>query len=128
MQNSSMIMNTVTASLALPSIMTALSMNLDQAQWVITAYMIAGAVVIPTVGWLGNVLGNRNLLLMSLLVFVAGSVLCGLAWSGPALIAFRVLQGLGSGAVLPMAMTFVTQAFPPLQRGLAVGLYGLGVS
>ena len=123
-----MIMNTVTASLALPSIMTALSMDLDQAQWVITAYMIAGAVVIPTVGWLGNVLGNRNLLLLSLLVFVAGSVLCGLAWSGPVLIAFRVLQGLGSGAVLPMAMTFVTQAFPPLQRGLAVGLYGLGVS
>ena len=123
-----MIMNTVTASLALPSIMTALSMNLDQAQWVITAYMIAGAVVIPTAGWLGNVLGNRNLLLLSLLIFVAGSVLCGLAWSGPALIAFRVLQGLGSGAVLPMAMTFVTQAFPPLQRGLAVGLYGLGVS
>ena len=123
-----MVMNTLTASLALPSIMTALSMDLDQAQWVITAYMIAGAVVIPTVGWLVNVLGNRNLLLLSLLVFVAGSLLCGLAWSGPVLIAFRVLQGLGSGAVLPMAMTFVTQTFPPLQRGLAVGLYGLGVS
>ena len=123
-----MIMNTLTASLALPSIMTALSMDLGQAQWVITAYMIAGAVVIPTVGWLGNVLGNRNLLLLSLLVFVAGSVLCGLAWSGPSLIAFRGLQGLGSGAVLPMAMTFVTQAFPPLQRGLAIGLYGLGLS
>ena len=123
-----MIMNTLTASLALPSIMTALSMDLGQAQWVITACMIAGAVVIPTVGWLGNVLGNRNLLLLSLLVFVAGSVLCGLAWSGPALIAFRGLQGLGSGTVLPMAMTFVTQAFPPLQRGLAIGLYGLGLS
>ena len=122
------VMNISTAGLALPSIMTTLSMSLDEAQWVIIAYMIASAVVIPTVGWLGNVLGNRNLLLLSLTLFVAGSVLCGVAWSGPALIACRVLQGMGGGPVLPMAMTFVTQAFPPQQRGLAVGLFGLGVS
>ena len=122
------LMNISTVSLALPSIMTTLSMNLDEAQWVVTAYMIASAVVIPTVGWLGNVLGNRNLLLLSLAVFVTGSVLCGLSWSGSALIAFRIMQGMGGGPVLPMAMTFVTQAFPPRQRGLALGLYGLGAS
>ena len=121
-------MNISTASLALPPIMTNLSLSLDEVQWVINAYMIASAVVIPTVGWLGNVLGNRNLLLCSLALFVSGSVLCGLAWSGSALIAFRVLQGMGGGPMLPMAMTFVTQAFPPQQRGLAVGLYGLGAS
>ena len=122
------LMNISTVSLALPSVMTTLSMNLDEAQWVVTAYMIASAVVIPTVGWLGNVLGNRNLLLLSLALFVTGSVLCGLAWSGSTLIAFRILQGMGGGPVLPMAMTFVTQAFPPQQRGLAVGLFGLGAS
>ena len=122
------LMNLSTVSLALPSIMTTLSMSLDEAQWVVTAYMIASAVVIPTVGWLGNVLGNRNLLLLSLALFVAGSVLCGLAWSGSTLIAFRILQGMGGGPVLPMAMMFVTQAFPPKQRGLALGLYGLGAS
>ena len=122
------LMNISTVSLALPSIMTTLSMSLDEAQWVVTAYMIASAVVIPTVGWLGNVLGNRNLLLLSLALFLTGSVLCGLAWSGSTLIAFRILQGMGGGPVLPMAMTFVTQAFPPQQRGLALGLYGLGAS
>ena len=122
------LMNISTVSLALPSVMTTLSMGLDEAQWVVTAYMIASAVVIPTVGWLGNVLGNRNLLLLSLGLFVAGSVLCGLAWSGSTLIAFRILQGMGGGPVLPMAITFVTQAFPPRQRGLALGLYGLGAS
>jgi NAD(P) transhydrogenase len=121
-------MNNATANLALPSIMTTFGMSLDQAQWVITAYMIATAVTIPTVGWLGNVLGNRNLLLFSLMVFVGGSALCGLAWSGSSLIAFRILQGLGGGPVLPMAMTFSIQAFPPHQRGLAMGLYGLGLS
>ena len=122
------LMNISAVGLALPSIMTTLSMSLDEAQWVVTAYMIATAVVIPTVGWLGNVLGNRNLLLVSLVLFVAGSVLCGLAWSGSTLIVFRILQGMGGGPVLPMAVMFVTQAFPPQQRGLAVGLYGLGTS
>ena len=121
-------MNTATASLALPSIMTSLSMSLDEAQWIMTAYMIASAVLIPTVGWLGNVLGNRNLLLLSLVVFIIGSVLCGMAWSGSSLIAFRILQGMGGGPVMPMALTFVTQAFPPQRRGLAVGLYTLGIS
>ena len=122
------LLNIAAASLALPSIMTTLSMSLDEVQWVITAYMIASAVVIPTVGWLGNVLGNRNLLLFSLVLFVIGSVLCGLAWNGSTLIAFRILQGMGGGPVLPMAMMFVTQAFPPQRRGLAVGLFALGGS
>jgi MFS family permease len=69
-----------TVNVALPPIMTTFSMNLDEVQWVITAYMIASAVLIPTVGWLGNRLGNRNLFLLSLLTFIASSALCGLAW------------------------------------------------
>jgi DHA2 family multidrug resistance protein len=122
------VLNGASVNVALPPMMTALGLNLDQAQWVITAYMIAGAVLIPTVGWLGNRLGNRNLFLLSLLVFVAGSALCGLAWSGTSLILFRVIQGIGSGPITPMAMVFLSTAFPPQQRGLAMGLYGLGVS
>jgi MFS family permease len=69
-----------TLNVALPPIMTTFSMNLDEVQWVITAYMIASAVLIPCVGWLGNRLGNRNLFLLSLLTFIASSALCGLAW------------------------------------------------
>ena len=122
------IMNNATVNLALPPIMTTFSMNLDQVQWVINAYMIAGAVIVPTVGWLGNVMGNRNLLFVSLSIFVVSSALCGLAWSGNSLIFFRLLQGMGGGPVMPMAMVFLTQTFPPHQRGLAMGLYGLGMS
>jgi EmrB/QacA subfamily drug resistance transporter len=122
------VMNNATVSIALPPIMTAFGLNLDQAQWVITSYMIAGAVLIPTVGWLGNWLGNRNLFLLSLLVFVAGSILCGLAWSGTSLIPFRVVQGIGSGPIIPMAMVLLSDTFPQRQRGLAMGLYGLGVA
>lgn len=98
------VVNNATVNVALPPIMTAFGLNLDEAQWIITAYMIAGAVLISTVGWLGNWLGNRNLFLLSLLVFVGGATLCGLAWSGPSLILFRVIQGVGSGPIMPMAM------------------------
>jgi MFS transporter, DHA2 family, multidrug resistance protein len=77
-----------TVNVALPPIMTTFSMNLDGVQWIITAYMIASAVFIPTVGWLGNRLGNRNLFLLSLLLFISSSALCGLAWGGSALIFF----------------------------------------
>ena len=122
------IMNTASMNLALPPMMTAFGLNLDQVQWVVTAYMIAAAVLVPTIGWLGNLLGNRNLLMLGLIVFIASSILCGLAWSGSALIGFRILQGIGAGPIAPMAMVFLNQAFPPQQRGLAMGLYGLGVS
>ena len=102
------VLSGASVNVALPPIMTAFGLNIDQWQWVITAYIIAGAVLIPTVGWLGNWLGNRNLFLLSLLVFVSGSALCGLAWSGPSLIAFRVLQGMGGGPITPMSMVFLS--------------------
>jgi DHA2 family multidrug resistance protein len=119
------VVNTSTVNVTLPPMMTAFGLNLDQAQWVITAYMIASAVLIPTVGWLGNWLGNRNLFLCSLLIFVASSALCGLAWSGSTLILFRVLQGIGGGPISPMVMVFLSAVFPERQRGLAMGLYGM---
>jgi MFS transporter, DHA2 family, multidrug resistance protein len=115
-------------NVALPPIMTAFGLNIEQGQWIITAYIIAGAVLIPTVGWLGNCLGNRNLFLLSLLVFVGGSALCGLAWSGPSLIVCRILQGMGGGPITPMAMVFLVTAFPERQRGLAMGLYATAAS
>ena len=76
------LLNIAATSMALPSIMTSLSMSLDEVQWVITAYMIASAVVIPTVGWLGNVLGNRNLLLVSVACLSLDP--CCAAWRGTA--------------------------------------------
>jgi MFS transporter, DHA2 family, multidrug resistance protein len=117
-----------TVNVALPPIMTTFSMNLDQVQWVITAYMIASAVLIPTVGWLGNLLGNRNLFLLSLLMFISSSALSGLAWSGGVLIFFRILQGIGGGPLIPMAMVLMNDAFPPRERGLAMGLFGLAAA
>jgi EmrB/QacA subfamily drug resistance transporter len=111
---------------ALPQIMTVFGLDLDQAQWIVTAYIIAGALVVPAVGWLGNWLGNRTFYVVCLCLFVANSVLCALSWSGSSLIAFRILQGLGGGPISPMTMLFLSNVFPPEQRGLAMGLFGMG--
>jgi len=119
-------MSQMAVQVALPQIMTGFGLDLDHAQWVITAYTIAGALVVPAVGWLGQRLGNRRLYFLSLLVFLTTSTLCAFAWSGPALIALRLLQGLGGGSIAPMTMTFLSGVFPPDQRGRAMGFFGMG--
>jgi DHA2 family multidrug resistance protein len=111
---------------ALPQIMTVFGLDLDQAQWIVTAYVIAGAMVVPAIGWLGNWLGNRMFYVVALSLFVTNSALCALAWSGPSLIVFRILQGLGGGPISPMTMMFLSTVFPLEQRGLAMGLFGMG--
>jgi EmrB/QacA subfamily drug resistance transporter len=119
-------MSQMAVQVALPQIMTVFGLNLEHAQWIVTAYTIAGALVVPAVGWLGHRLGNRTLYLLSLLVFLTTSVLCAFAWSGASLIAFRIVQGLGGGPIPPMTMAFLSSVFPPQQRGMAMGLFGLG--
>lgn len=113
---------------ALPSMMTAFGLNLDQAQWIVIGQAIAGAIMVPMVGWLGNRLGNRTLYLLSMLTFMAGSTLCAFAWNNSSLIAFRILQGLGGGPINPMGVTLLAGAFPPEQRGIAVGIMGIGIA
>jgi DHA2 family multidrug resistance protein len=119
-------MSQTAVQVALPQIMTVFGLNLDQAQWIVTAYVIAGAVLVPAVGWLGNWLGNRTFYLLGLSVFVANSALCALSWSGASLITFRMLQGLGGGPIPPMTMMFLSNVFPPAQRGMAMGFFGMG--
>src|SRR4029453_15615382 len=106
-------MSQTAVQVALPQIMTVFGLNLEQAQWIVTAYVIAGAVLVQEVGWLGNWLGNHTLYLLGLSVFVANSALCAFSWSGPSLITFRVLQGLGGGPLPPMTMFFFSNGVPP---------------
>jgi len=119
-------MSQTAMQVALPQIMTVFGLDLDQAQWIVTAYIIAGAMLVPAVGWLGNWLGNRTFYVLCLCLFVTNSALCALSWSGSSLIAFRILQGLGGGPIPPMTMMFLSNVFPPQQRGMAMGLFGMG--
>src|SRR5262249_27268885 len=91
--------------------------TLSTIQWVTTGYMLAMAATIPLAGWALERFGARRVWTATIAVFLVGSVLCGLAWSPGTLIAFRVLQGLGAGMVMPVGQTVLVQAAPPERFG-----------
>jgi EmrB/QacA subfamily drug resistance transporter len=115
-------------NVAVPSMMSSLSTDLDRIQWVQTAYQITQAVMMPAVGWLGSRFGTKRLFILSTLIFITASALCGLAWDVHSLILFRVLQGVGGGPITPLGMSILYSTFPPDKRGLAMGLYNFSFS
>ena len=94
-------------------------------QWVVTGYMLALAAVIPVTGWAARRLGTRRLYLISLVLFTLGSLLCGFAWSTDSLIAFRVLQGLGGGMLMPTGMIILARAAGPHRMGRILSIVGV---
>jgi len=122
------VLDTTVVNVALPKIMAAFGVNVDKIEWVITAYMIAMAILMPSVGWLSARIGNKALFMASLIAFTTSSIFCGAAWNVDALILFRVFQGIGAGALMPIAMVIIFEAFPPEERGLAMGVYGIGAT
>jgi MFS transporter, DHA2 family, multidrug resistance protein len=115
-------------NIAVPTMMTSLRADLSQIQWVLTAFMIARTVVMPTLGWLGGLLGNRRLYLTSLLVYLASCMLCGLSWSFESMLVFRVLQGMSAGYLTPLGMAILHETYPPGKRGTAMGIFMAGMS
>jgi EmrB/QacA subfamily drug resistance transporter len=121
-------LNFGTVNVALPSMMTSLQAEVETIQWVITAFMVTRTVVMPMVGWVAAVVGLRSFYLMGLLIYIIGSILCGLAWSIPSLVVFRIIQALGAGPLFPLAMAMLYEVFPVHQRGLAMGIFMAGIS
>lgn len=97
-------------SVALHSLAYDLHASVGTIQWVSTGYLLAMGVTVPLVGWLQRRVGGKRLWMAALVVFLVGSVLCSLAWSAPSLIAFRVVQGIGGGAMMPLLTTLLMQA------------------
>lgn len=110
---------------ALPSLQHAFSADLGSLQWVITAYTLTQGVITPTTAWVANRLGIKRFYVIALAFFTLGSALCGLAWSLPSLIVFRVVQALGGAALFPLAITLIFHEFPPHERGLATGILSI---
>ena len=94
-------------------------------QWVATGYTLALATVIPLTGWAADRFGTKRLYMLSIGLFVAGSVLSGLAWSAGSLIVFRVLQGFGGGMLMPAGMTILTRAAGPQRIGRVMAVIGV---
>ena len=99
--------------------------DLTTIQWVATGYTLALATVIPLTGWAADRFGTKRLYLVSIVLFVAGSILSGLAWSAGSLIGFRVLQGFGGGMLMPLGMTILTRAAGPHRVGRVMAVIGV---
>lgn len=114
-------------NVSIPAMMANLSVGTHDIEWVSTAYMLAFAAFMPLTAWIRTKTGHKRLYIGSLIVFTTGSVLCALAWSLPSLIAARVFQALGAGAVTPTGMAMIAETFEPRERGRAMGFWGVGV-
>jgi len=119
------VLDATIVNVALAKIMATFGVDVEKVEWVATAYMLAFAVLLPTSSWIADRLGHKRTYMLALLCFTAGSALCGLAWNEDALIVSRVIQAIGAGCIMPVAMTIVAEVFPPEQRGQALGIWGI---
>jgi EmrB/QacA subfamily drug resistance transporter len=112
-------------NVALASLARGFKTSLDSIQWVVTGYLLALAVAIPICGWAARRFGIRRLYLASLVVFTAGSALCGLATSAPELVAFRLLQGAGGGMILPVGQILLVRKSGPVRLARLMSTIGV---
>jgi EmrB/QacA subfamily drug resistance transporter len=119
------ILDTTVVNVAIDRLAIDFHSSLTTIQWVVTGYTLSLAAVIPLSGWAADRFGTKRLYLTSLVLFTMGSILSGLAWSAGSLIAFRVLQGLGGGMIMPAVMTIMTQKAGPQRMGRVMGILGV---
>jgi EmrB/QacA subfamily drug resistance transporter len=119
------VLDATIVNVALPALGREFGTSIATIQWVTTAYLLAFAGVIPLTGWASQRLGTKQLWLLSLALFTIGSLLAGLSWSIAALIAFRVVQGLGGGMIMPLGQTILAQAAGPNRMGRVMSIIGV---
>lgn len=115
------------ANVALPKIGGSFSATQDESIWILTTYLVANGVILPTTAWFSTVFGRKRFLIICTLIFTLSSMLCGMSTSLEMLLVSRVLQGLGGGAILPIAQAIMLECFPKEKRGLAMSVYGIGL-
>jgi EmrB/QacA subfamily drug resistance transporter len=119
------ILDTTIVNVAIETLGRELHSSLSSIQWVATGYLLALATVIPLTGWAMERFGAKRAWMTSVALFLAGSALCGLAWSSTSLIAFRVLQGFGGGMIMPIGQAILAQAAGPQRMGRVMSVIGV---
>jgi DHA2 family multidrug resistance protein len=122
------VLDSTIVNVALPKIMASFGIDIDTAEWVLTAYLLVFAVMLPTSGWVADHFGYKRTYFLALLLFTFGSFLCGMAWNENALITFRIIQAAGAGFMMPVGMAIVTREFPVQQRGIALGFWSIAAA
>lgn len=119
------VLDSTVVNTGLPVIMGTLGADINVAEWVLTGYMLSMASILPAAGWLSERFGYKKIYFLALLVFTAGSFMCGNSSTIEELIFWRVIEGFGCGMLLPVGMAIVSDVFPPEQRGTALGFWSV---
>jgi DHA2 family multidrug resistance protein len=121
------VLDTSVANVALPHIAGSLSASVEEATWVLTSYLVSNAIILPMGAWFSMLLGRKRFYMMCVTLFTIASFLCGIAPTLGLLIIFRVLQGIGGGALQPISQAILVESFPREKQGMAMAVYGMGV-
>src|SRR5262245_7544096 len=120
------IIDTSIVNVALPSMMGSLGATLDEIDWVVTGYIVSDVIVIPMTGWMASRFGRTRYFVTSILVFTFASLMCGASRSVETLVCWRIVQGLGGGALLATSQTILMETFPPGRQGMAQAMFSVG--
>ncbi len=122
------VLDSTIVNVGLPTIMASFGVTVDKIEWVMTAYLLVLAVMLPTSGWVADHFGYKRTYLLAFAVFTLGSFLCGTAWNENVLIVFRIIQGAGAGFMMPIGMAIITREFPKERRGIALGFWSIAAA
>jgi DHA2 family multidrug resistance protein len=114
-------------NVALPYMRGSLGATVEQITWVATGYILSTVITMPLIALMGARFGRKRFYAASIFLFTVSSMLCGISWNLESLVVFRILQGIGGGAMIPIAQAILRESFSSREQGLAMGIYGLGI-
>ena len=114
--------------ICLPKMMGSLNADINDIQWVVISYLVSSAITMPVIHWITKLLGSKRVYLIGLLIFTVMSIFCGQVKNIETMVFSRIFQGVGEGLIVPISLIIINEVFPPEERGLAMGIYGLGVA
>ena len=120
------VMDISVVNVSLPHMMGSFSEDLSSITWVATSYSIAEIIMVTMAGWWSTLIGRKRLYLASFAVFTLGSILCGTAVTFPQMLIYRVIQGVGGGALIPVSQAILRETYPQEEQGMAMALWEIG--
>src|SRR5271157_684571 len=121
------VLDTSIANVSLPHIAGGLSASIDESTWVLTAYLVANAIVLPLSAWVSGFIGRKRFYMTCVALFTISSLFCGFAPTLSTLVIFRIIQGAGGGGLQPSEQAILADTFPLSKRGMAFAVYGIAV-
>lgn len=114
-------------NVAMPNMRGSLGCSVEEITWVSTGYILSSTVIMPIIALLSSRFGRKRFFIVCVFIFTLASALCGMAWDLASMVTFRVIQGIGGGALIPVSQAILRETFPPEEQAMAMSIYGLGI-